>query len=186
MDKNINIYLSGFGSIKNEIEVIKNWCNVIENYYENHKLKIISMKFDSLMCKKILEEPKRLITENNINLIIEIIGDGFGDTSLALAKKTLELSKDLGLPYFVLVKSIRTEKHPNYTYEFIDQLNNIFNIDDIFRFYDDEDYLSERFSQILDKTIQIRSGDMSIDKKIEDIVIDHFKYSNKSKRMIWA
>ena len=53
----------------------------------------------------------------------EIIGDGFGDTSLSLAMTSYRTAKRLEIPTRILVKSERVANHPEYASEFLEEVD---------------------------------------------------------------
>ncbi len=116
------ITFGGFGAIEKEIAALN------ENIRGDNARTLEMGDGEELIMPGFLKEDTHaggLLVDNAKNFVegsalhVEVIGDGFGDASYAMAVASFGRAKELGIPIFACVKEKRKANHPVYAERFL-------------------------------------------------------------------
>jgi len=117
------VYLNGISpGIEEEIDVLKEELAKqglkSMSYTNTRQYKNVSLCGD-VMTQRVAREVE------GSDVHIEIVGDGFGDTSYKLAKTAVDTAKAKGVPSLILVKKDRKANHPEFAEQFLAEQSDI-------------------------------------------------------------
>jgi hypothetical protein len=116
------VTFGGFGAIEKEIAALNenirgDNARALEMGREGELIMPGFLKEDSHCGGLLVDNAKNFVEGSALH--VEVIGDGFGDASYAMAVASLERAKELGIPIFACVKEKRKANHPVYAEKFL-------------------------------------------------------------------
>jgi hypothetical protein len=116
------VTFGGFGTIEKEVEALGEsirWNNAFALTRRSADTLIMPgfLKHDTIAGGMLVDSAREFVEGSALH--IEVIGDGFGDTSYNMAVAAYERAKKLGIPIYAFVKKSRKANHPIWAEKFL-------------------------------------------------------------------